>query len=149
MIQLATALAGSLGFALIFNIGKKHVIPASLGGLLSWGVYLLCRETFEMDTMVATICSSVCCQIYAEILARIMKAPTTVFYIPAVVPLIPGGALYNTMNAAVYQDWNACRQYGVQTLQGTLGIAVGISFVSAVLHMLTKFSHSRKLQKVK
>lgn len=147
LYQLFTAIVGSLGFSLIFNIGKKHIVPATLGGLLSWAVYLLCQQGFGMNLMVATIISAACCEVYAEILARLLKAPTTVFYIPAVVPLIPGGALYNTMYAAVFQDWAGCKSYGFQTLQATLGIAIGISFVSAVLHMLANLAHRRAARK--
>ena len=61
--------------------------------------------------------------------------------------LHPGGALYNTMYAAVFQDWAGCKSYGFQTLQATLGIAIGISFVSAVLHMLTNLAHRRASKK--
>ena len=140
MYQLFAALVGSLGFAMIFNVESRNLLPATLGGVLSWVVYLLCTELFELDAMVATIVSAACGEVYAEIMARVRKVPTTVFYIPAVVPLIPGGSLYNTMNAAVFQNWEACKSYGVQTLQATLGIAIGISFVSAVLYVVTKLS---------
>ena len=139
--QLISAVIGSLGFSLIFNIGRKHIVAATMGGLISWALYLMCTKVFYLDMMPATIISAACCEIYAEILARLMKAPTTIFYIPAVVPLIPGGSLYNTMYAAVFQDWAACKSYGFQTLQTTLGIAIGISFVSALLHVITNIAH--------
>jgi len=148
LYQLLTAFFGSLGFSLIFNVGKRYLVPASLGGILSWAVYLLCYDYFHIDLMVSTVISAACCQIYAEILARIMKCPTTVFYIPAVVPLIPGGSLYNTMYAAVYKDWAQFQNYGMQTLQVTLGIAVGISFVSGILYVITKYAY-RKATTVK
>ena len=145
LYQLLTALFGSLGFSLIFNVSRKYLVAASLGGLLSWAVYLL-FDWLGMGLMASTIISAACCQAYAELLARIMKCPTTVFYIPAVVPLIPGGSLYNTMYAAVFKNWDQFRDYGMQTLQVTLGIAVGISFVSGILFVATRYAH-RKTKK--
>ena len=133
--QLISGMLGSLGFSLIFNVDKKHLISSALGGLVAWGVYLLCMRLPWMGVMMATVIASVCSQIYAEILARIYKAPTTVFVIPAVIPLIPGGSLYNTMYAAVMKDWTKFRYHGVQTLWGTLGIAIGLSFVSGILYV--------------
>jgi len=113
---------------------------------MSWGIYLLCIYWLNSDVMVATVLSAACCQVYAEVLARQYKTPTTVFYIPAVVPLIPGGSLYNTMYAAVFENWEQFRHYGYQTLQATLGIAVGISFVSAVLFVERKLKMQKSIK---
>lgn len=146
IFQLISGTVGSLGFSLIFNVGKKHLFPAALGGLLSWAIYLLCNRLFCMDMLISTILASACSQIYAEILARIFKSPTTVFFIPAVVPLIPGGTLYNTMYSAVFQDWTNFRSYGVNTLLTTLGISIGLSFVSAVLYILAKISYKKAMK---
>lgn len=146
IVQLISGTVGSLGFSLIFNVGKKHLIPAALGGLLSWGVYLICNRLFDLDMLMSTVLASACSQIYAEILARVFKTPTTVFFIPAVVPLIPGGTLYNTMYSAVFQDWANFRVYGVNTLLTTLGISIGLSFISAILYIIAKVSHNRAVK---
>ncbi len=137
VIQLVAALVGSLGFALIFNAGKKTLFPSIVGGMLGWAVYLL-FEYLNVGVFVATIVAAAFCQIYSEVFARILKAPTTVIYIPAIVPLVPGGALYNTMYNAAINDWENFRYYGATTLKVAFGIAVGASFVSAILLLLSK-----------
>lgn len=142
-IQLVSALLGSLGFSLIFNAENKHLLLAALGGLLAWGVYLFCMRFSWMGVMMSTVIASAISQIYSEFLARIFKAPTTVFVIPAVVPLIPGGSLYNTMYSAVIKDWVQFRYYGVQTLWGTLGIAIGLSFVSGILYIAANHAKNK------
>ena len=143
IIQMIAGMLGSLGFSLLFNLGKKHLIPAALGGFIAWGVYLLCMSVSWMGVLLSTIAASLVSQIYSEVLARIYKAPTTVFAIPAVVPLIPGGSLYNTMYAAVMKDWTQFRYYGVQTLWGTLGIAIGLSFVSGILYIAVNHARNK------
>lgn len=40
-IGLLTALLGSAGFALIFNVRKQLLPLAALGGAVCWGTYLL------------------------------------------------------------------------------------------------------------
>lgn len=146
IFQLISGTVGSFGFSLIFNVGKKHLIPAALGGLISWAVYLLCNRLLNMDMLMSSVLASACCQVYAEILARVFKTPTTVFFIPAVVPLIPGGSLYNTMYSAVFQDWSSFRVYGINTLLTTLGISIGLSFVSAVLYIVAKVSYKKAIK---
>ncbi len=143
VIQLLSGTVGALGFSLLFNVEKKQLIPSALGGFLAWGIYLLCMSVSGMGVMMATVIAAACSQIYGEILARIYKAPTTGFVICAVVPLIPGGSLYNTMYAAVMKDWAQFRSFGMQTLLGTLGIAVGLSFVSGILYAAANYAKQK------
>lgn len=143
IIQLITGTIGSLGFALIFNVNRRLLLPASLGGLFAWGVYLIFGEWLGLNLLVANVIAGAFCQIYSEVMARVMKTPATVICIPAIIPLIPGGALYRTMYSAVHQNWEMCRFYGYQTLQTALGIAVGLSFVSAVLYILMNLARQR------
>ena len=70
--------------------------------------------------------------IYAEVLARSLKTPATLFVVPAILPLVPGGSLYYTMEIAVHNRMEAARSFGQQTLVAALAIAAGISFVVAL-----------------
>ena len=137
IIQLISALIGSLGFAYLFNSGKKNLIPATFGGLLAWAVYLV-FSYLNFGMFLSTVISAVICQIYSEFFARLLKSPTTVYYIPSIVPLVPGGALYYTLYYAAQNDWNNFLIYGSNTLKVAFGIAVGASFVSALMLLLPK-----------
>jgi len=139
VLQLIAAVVGTIGFSLIFNVGKRFLAAAAAGGFITWGVFLICQELLFLDVLLCTILAAALGQIYAEVMARIFKSPTTVFFIPAAVPLIPGGSLYNTMSAAVNRDWGLLRYHGMQTLMGTLGIAIGLSLVSAVLYVTINY----------
>lgn len=146
IIQLITAFLGTLGFALIFNVGRKFILPATLCGFFACGIYLLCYWVFLWDNLVSNIVAACFCQLYAELFARIMKSPTTVFYIPGIIPLIPGGALYNTMYSVVQKDFEMAKYYGIVTLQTALGVAIGLSLISALMHILMSISHKRALK---
>ncbi len=144
MIQLFAALVGSAGFSLLFNVEKRYLIIAALGGFLAWGTYLVCDLALGLNFLISTVVAAAVGQIYGEILARACKTPTTCFVIPAMVPLIPGGALYRTMYSAVFRNWDQFRLYGTSTLLATLGIAVGLSLVSGMLYI---FRHRGRLKK--
>ena len=138
LLQLIWAFLGSLGFALIFNVGKRHLPMASLGGLLAWGAYLIAENLLGTEVIVSAVIASAAAQIWAEGMARLFKAPTTMFSISAVVPLIPGGSLYRTMEAVVRGNWEEFSRFGFSTLQMTFGIAIGTSFVAAFLILWKK-----------
>ena len=74
--------------------------------------------------------------LYAEVLARLRKTPSTVYLIPAIITLIPGGALYYTMQNLVIWDAERFIHYGLYTVQTVLGIAVGIIAVAAIFSVI-------------
>ncbi len=136
MSSLITSFLGALGFSLIFNIRKKLIVPAAIGGLLCWIIYLIMSET-GFGIFPASMAASAFAAVYSEVLARVFKTPATVFYIPSVIPLVPGSCLYYMMNAAAFGNWEKFRYHGIETGFYVLGIACGIFFVSGVVHIIT------------
>lgn len=137
MIQLVAAFLGAAGFALVFNIKFKYLFFASIGGFLSWVIYLLVHDAVD-NYFVSCFVSSAFCAVYAEVMARIYKTPATVFFIPAVVALIPGGSLYYTMSYLIQGNSELFSQYGKTTGQYAMGIACGISLAWALWYMIQK-----------
>lgn len=134
VLQLITAFAGSLGFGMLFHLRRKLLMPAAVGGMLCWGVYLLAIQWLE-GILVPSLLASAFAALYAELLARRLRAPATIFLIPTVVPMIPGSTLYYAMSHAVRGEWAEARSFGAQTVQYALGIAIGISLVWALMEM--------------
>ncbi|MGN0078786.1 MAG: threonine/serine exporter ThrE family protein [Coriobacteriales bacterium] len=133
VLQTAMAFVGSLGFAMIFHLRRGWLAVASLGGMLSWVVYLGVSVGAGVEgVFLPTLVASAFAALYAELCARAVKAPSLLFVIPAVVPLIPGAALYYTMSFAVVADWATCGAYGLRTLWFALGIAAGMCITWAV-----------------
>lgn len=144
-IQLSAALIGSLGFSMFFNVRGKILIWTSLGGFLSWGVYLAARVVCQKE-YVSFFAASVAVTIFAECMARREKAPVTVFLVAALIPLIPGGSLYHTMRDAVNRDWEQFAKDGGETFLYALSIAVGIICATVMMQMLRSVLKYEKKQ---
>ena len=134
VLQLASAFAGSMGFALLFQVRRGKLMLASLGGLLAWAVYLALGPVMPQDVPRFFI-SSLTLTLYAEIMARVKKSPATVFLVSASIPLIPGGSLYTTMQYAVSAQWEDFSRQGMNTLLLAGAIAGGMLCMMAVLHV--------------
>lgn len=137
ILQLATAFLGSLGFALLFHVRGRKLVLGSLGGLLAWGVYLW-MGCFTDQDVVRYFVASVVLTVYAEILARVVKCPATLFLVTASIPLIPGGSLYKTMQYFMLNDLAAFSSQGLTTVLLAVAIAVGMLFPTAVFQLLRK-----------
>lgn len=144
MMQLLTSFIGALGFALLFNVRKALLPAAAFGGMMVWGVYLGAEWAFGGSVFLASVCAAAVASIYAEAMARVEKAPATVFYIPALIPLVPGGSLYYAMSYAVRSDWDMVSRYGSATFYCALGIACGMSIVLAMEYTINKLAAQRK-----
>lgn len=136
LLQILMGCLGSLGFNILFNIRGRKLILASLGGLLSWTVYLLLESLFPGEALRYCLAAAAV-TVYGEIFARIEKTPTTTFLVPSVIPLIPGGSLYYTMNYALNKQWAAFSNQGLHTLQLALALAVGIIAVTTLVRLTT------------
>ena len=131
-LELFYALIGSLGFSLLFNLRKEHLAAAVLGGTAEWAVYMAAEWFFGGGVFLPSVAAVAFAALYAEVAARIKHAPATVFYIPALVPMIPGGSLYYTMSCAVRSDWKMVRLYAGNTMYCAIGIAVGLCLILSI-----------------
>ena len=130
IIQTAAAFLGSIGFAIFFKMKGKQIVLAGIGGAVTWIVYLLIQHFIE-GYFVPYLVASIFVGIYAEIMARVNKAPATIFLTAAAVPLIPGGSLYYTMLGLVEQDEELFATSGVAAL--TIALAISLGFVVVAL----------------
>ena len=116
---------------------RKYLFFASLGALLGWGVYLVTDGLLD-SYFLPPLAAAAFAVTYAELMARALKTPATLFVIPAIIPLVPGGSLFYTMSYAVRGDAENARLFGLQTLESALAIAFGISLVLALRELRTK-----------
>lgn len=148
IVQIITAFIGSLGFGLMFNVRFKHLIPAALGGIFTWSIYLA-AEYITKTVLGPTIIASAFAAIYAEILAKTRKSPANQYLIVALIPLIPGSSLYYTMSYAVQSKLAQFKWYGFRTFQYAIGIAIGISLVWALGDMTRRIALNRRKEVIK
>ncbi len=127
-VQLLCGAVGSVGFAMIFRLRPRFLPLAALGGILNWGIYLILHELVG-GLFFPCLLASAAAAVYAELLAKRLHAPATVFFVPAVIPSIPGSNLYYTMFGVVRADWAYAAKNAVLTAEYAFAIAAGISIV--------------------
>ena len=134
LIQIFTGFLGSLGFSVLFNIRGRKLWVASLGGLISWTIFLLLEPVFQGEAS-RYFFAAAAVTVYSEVFARVLKTPTTTFLVSSIVPLIPGGSLYYTMNYALNEQWDLFVQKAFSTLELALALAVGIIDITTLTRM--------------
>ncbi len=131
LIMLITAAVATLGFSILFYVHPRRLVVATLGGVLTCGVYILVGH-FVAGEFIPNLAAAFFGAAYSEACARITRVPVPVYMIPCVVPLVPGSGLYATMFALVSGSYREAASVGLTTLQVALGIAGGIIAASVV-----------------
>ncbi len=142
-IQLLTSFNGTLVFGWMFHTEFKNALPAAVGGLFSW-VLVLVMQGLGFSAFVGYGMGAIVLTFYSEIMARIYRAPATVFLTVGVIPLIPGRSLYMTMNYAMQQSWDMFLNQGLTTLLYAFSLAAGMIFVTVFCRALRQH-YFRKL----
>ena len=143
LIQIIYAFFGTMGFSLLFNIKKKRLLAASLNGAFSWAVYLV-FEHFGCHVFICSFAASVFANIVSEILARKLNAPSLVFMIPGLIPMIPGSSLYYTMEAIVNGNYGLAGDKAFILLWTIAGLGAGCAIVLAALDMMRRIKGRKK-----
>lgn len=137
LIQILAGSIGTMGFSILFNIRGKRFLFSGLGGLLSWLLFVLLGRIIPNEPvryfLVAVLISA-----YAELMARLLKTPTTTFIITSLVPLIPGGSLYYTMSYAFESNMEHFLEKGIYTLELASALALGIIIATTATRILIK-----------
>ena len=98
LVAALGAFGGTLGYAYILNAPKKTILPASFIGLFGYMAYVLLGMA-GAGTISAYFLSTVLVSVVCEIEARVMRMPSTIFLLSALVPLVPGYNFYLAMLA--------------------------------------------------
>ena len=139
IIQLIAATIGAAGFSALFNLKGKKLIYATIGGFLSWSVYLLSVFIYP-NVYLGGFISSVAVTLFAECMARFQKSPVTVFLVSGAIPLFPGGALYSAMNCLVMNDMAGFSEHATYTLLFAACMSAGITCTTVVFqNIISRF----------
>lgn len=133
--QVLAGFVGSIGFGVLFNVRGKKLLMASLGGLISWSLFLLLSVFINNEPLNYFIVALVI-SVYSEFMARKLKSPTTCFITISLIPLIPGGSLYYTMAYAFQSDIEKFAGKGIYTLSLAAALALGVIVSTTITRVL-------------
>ena len=134
--QCLAAAVACLGYSIIFNTHSLGVLICIAGGGLSWGVYLL-SVRLGAHVLFGYFLAAAAISLYAEIMARVRKYPSSSYLIIALLPMVPGAGVYYTVEYLLSGQSEA--SVSQLLLTGCMAgmLAVGVLMVSTLFRMGT------------
>ncbi|MDO4438592.1 MAG: threonine/serine exporter family protein [Eubacteriales bacterium] len=145
ILQIIMAFFGSLCFTMFFNVHGKRIFINACGGMIGWAFYLLVYKTtgsiFQGYFYTAILITFSC-----EVLARVLKAPTTMMIVPMLFPEIPGGDLYRTVFNLFQGNMEGFMNYGTTLAIEIAALNLGIVLVTTLVkfYMIEKQRINKK-----
>jgi uncharacterized membrane protein YjjB (DUF3815 family) len=131
-----------LGFSIRANLKGIKILYTSLSGGLCWLFYLITLY-YSRSVLFSVFISIILVCIYSEIVAPKLRTPVSVFVICAIIPLVPGRGLYESMQYYLAGNTIEASKSIIQTLMiaGTISIAIAVvsSFTNLLNKMLNRF----------
>lgn len=142
-IQCICAFCGVLGFGVIFNVHGKNLIIGGIGGMVSWLVYLITGIFFSNDIGQYFIAAMVGA-FFSELLAVIRRCPATIFLVSCLIPLVPGGTIFYTMQELILGNTQKSLHLLIYTFEISASIAMGIFLASFLVRTTRKLLHRKR-----
>lgn len=145
MKEILLAFIGSYCPAILFNIERKNLFWAGLCGATGWMSYKSVL-TSTNSGIFAVFIAAIVVSIMSEVMAKILKTPSTVFYIPSLYPIVPGIPAYYTILFIIDKRMTEAALKGLETLGSAGAIAFGILLVSTVFRYINTQNLDSKRQ---
>lgn len=137
IIHFGSSFIAAFGFTILYNIPKNVVLPASLTGAIGWTSHFFLINYFMTENFLATIIASFFIAFVSQIFARKHKKPVILFTLPGIIPLVPGGMVYNMMRSFVEGQTNLGVQFAINTFLTAGGLALGLLINSALFQIIS------------
>lgn len=111
-------------FAVLLQSPKRSIFHIGLTGAAGWFVFLIGMQVF--DKVIATLLASLTIALLSQYFARILKTPTTIYFLPAFFPLVPGEGIYRAVFAFIDGDYSTATVYlnGALLVSGAIAVAI-------------------------
>ena len=137
------AFLGCLGFCFPYNVQGLGGFLCCLGGALGWAVYLLTRSLTGDPVYLPTLFAAMAIAVYAEIMARLRKCPTTSYLVISYFPLVPGFTIYQAMDYGIQGNTQLFLETFIRTFGIAGCIALGALVVSTAMRIFQHYGKER------
>lgn len=138
-LKIAAVFMMSAAIGILYRVPRRLLFYDGLVGVLSWLVVYTTLQSGG-NIILADFLGSIAVGMIAELLARLLKKPATIFVIPGFIPLVPGGEAYTTIRFMVEGGYADGVAMGMKTVMIGGAIAFGIFVSSTVYRLVINYS---------
>jgi uncharacterized membrane protein YjjB (DUF3815 family) len=134
--------------AIYFNAEKRDVVLGAVLGSVGWVVYAVFKAGGGQEAL-GYFAGAFAAAVFAEFFAVVMRRPATVYLVPGIIPLVPGGGIFYMMRAVVRGEFSEALSAGYSAIAAAVAIALGIAIASSTARIIAITLRSRQHKTLK
>lgn len=131
LTQITASAMSTVCFASLLHVPKRHLWCCGFVGMLGWMCYWGMMKV-QPSPVIASLVAVIPLAFAVRVMAILRKAPSTMFLIPGIFPLVPGAGIYYTAYSFITGDSVGCAAKGAETLKIAVAMAMGIALVMSL-----------------
>ena len=143
LIEFSFSLLATAAFAIITNVPRKALIWCGLSGAFGWMIYWICLK-YGGSAAFGSLLGSLGVAFASDCFSKQLKMPVTIFNIPGMVPLVPGGLAYQAVRNLVTGAYQQAAYFAVQAIMIAGAIALGLVISEVFNHNIRNFKVKRE-----
>lgn len=142
LLNFSFSFIATAAFGIITNVPRRALVACGLTGCSGWLVYWFLYNHGAGLTL-ANFSGAFFIGILSIFFSRRMQMPMIIFYIPGLVPLVPGGPAYMAVRELMMGNDTAGLQNIMVVIATAGAIAVGFMFISFMEKVFKKYRQLR------
>ena len=129
--QIMASFIAVFCFSISLEVPKKFIFITGIIGAIGWIAYLI-SIMLNLSVILSSFISALVVAIISVILSKFFKVVTTIFFIPGILPIVPGVAMYKTVYAMINNNTSDIIYYLLQSILIAGGIALAIFITDSI-----------------
>ncbi|NMC56378.1 MAG: threonine/serine exporter [Eubacteriaceae bacterium] len=131
LIQIIGSFLAVVSLSVIFGVPKKFIIYSGIAGAVGQILYFLIIS-INGSQLIAVFAAALVVAFLAHIMARLFKAPVTVFLVPGIIPTVPGLDMYRAVYNLIVGQNSLAQQHMLLALKIAGMIALAIFIIDSL-----------------
>ncbi len=132
----------SLSFAILFNAPREKIPHCTVCGGISWVIYIWLYHATGFESL-GVFAAALFVAAFSRVCSHKFDMPFTLFFVPSVIPLVPGSQMYNIMKGILQNDMYYAFLQAVKALKFAGLIMASFIIVFLLPPAFFFFKHSR------
>lgn len=144
LIQFSFSFLASAAYAIITNVPRRSLTACGVSGASGWIIYWFSIQ-LGANVALASLLGALSVAAVSFVCSRMLKLPVTIFNIPGMVPLVPGGLAYQAVRNLVIGNYDTAIYSAVQAIMIAGAIALGLVLSEVLNHNIRNFREKREI----
>ncbi|MGX7244242.1 threonine/serine exporter family protein [Enterococcus quebecensis] len=144
LVQFSFSFLASSAYAIITNVPRRSLVACGLSGASGWMFYWISVQ-LGASAALGSLLGALSVAAVSFVCSRTLKLPVTIFNIPGMVPLVPGGLAYQAVRNLVIGNYETAVYSTVQAIMIAGAIALGLVLSEVLNHNIRNFREKREI----